>query len=80
MSITGESDGPPCKVGVAATDIATGLYAHGAILAALLSRHKTGKGTWIDCNLFDSQVSAAHRAPYNVPGSNHETMFYRSQV
>ena len=55
---TGEPDGPPCKVGVAATDIATGLYAHGAIMAGLLSRAKTGKGVWIDCNLFESQVSA----------------------
>lgn len=53
---TGESGRPPCKVGVAATDIATGLYAHGAIMAALISREKTGQGVWIDCNLFESQV------------------------
>ena len=53
---TGESDGPPCKVGVASTDIATGLYAHGAIMAGLLSRQRTGQGLWIDCSLFDSQV------------------------
>ncbi len=38
------------------TDISTGLYAHGAIMAALISRQKTGKGVWIDCNLFESQV------------------------
>ena len=55
-SSTGEPGRQPCKVGVAATDIATGLYAHGAIMAALLSREKTGKGIWIDCNLFESQV------------------------
>ncbi|KAF8644545.1 hypothetical protein AX16_008419 [Volvariella volvacea WC 439] len=59
MHITGEPDGSPCKVGVAATDIATGLYAHGAIMAALLSRQKTGKGVWIDCNLFETQVSVS---------------------
>ena len=53
---TGEPGRQPCKVGVAATDIATGLYAHGAIMAALLSRAKTGRGVWIDCNLFESQV------------------------
>ena len=53
---TGEPDGPPCKVGVAATDVATGLYTHGAIMAALISRQQTGKGVWIDCNLFESQV------------------------
>ncbi|KAG6837605.1 hypothetical protein H0H93_006126 [Arthromyces matolae] len=44
MHITGEPDRPPSKVGVAATDVATGLYAHGAIMAALLSRQQTGKG------------------------------------
>ena len=53
---TGEPNGPPCKAGVAVTDIATGLYTHGAIMAALLSRQQTGKGVWIDCNLFESQV------------------------
>ncbi|KAI0801983.1 CAIB/BAIF family enzyme [Irpex lacteus] len=57
MHITGEPDGPPCKVGVAATDIATGLYTHGAIMAALISRQQTGKGVWIDCNLFESQLA-----------------------
>lgn len=57
MHITGEADRPPSKVGVAATDIATGLYAHGAIMAALLSRQQTGKGVWIDCNLFESQIA-----------------------
>ncbi|KAK7031383.1 CAIB/BAIF family enzyme [Favolaschia claudopus] len=57
MHITGEPDRPPSKVGVAATDIATGLYAHGAIMAALLSRQQTGKGVWIDCNLFETQIA-----------------------
>jgi len=57
MHITGESDRPPSKVGVAATDIATGLYAHGAVMAALISRQQTGEGVWIDCNLFDSQIA-----------------------
>ncbi|KIJ28293.1 hypothetical protein M422DRAFT_235663 [Sphaerobolus stellatus SS14] len=57
MHITGEPDRPPSKVGVAVTDIACGLYAHGAIMAALISRGKTGKGVWIDANLFDSQIA-----------------------
>lgn len=57
MHITGEPDRPPCKVGVAATDIATGLYAHGAIMAGLISRQQTGKGVWIDCNLFETQIA-----------------------
>jgi hypothetical protein len=58
---TGEPEGPPCKVGVAATDVATGLYAHGAIMAGLISRQQTGKGVWIDCNLFETQVGCAAR-------------------
>lgn len=58
MSITGPRNGPPCKVGVAVTDIATGLYAHGAILAALLERAATGKGQKIDCNLLSTQVAS----------------------
>ncbi|KAJ7432350.1 CAIB/BAIF family enzyme [Mycena latifolia] len=57
MHITGEPDRPPAKVGVAATDIATGLYAHGAVMAALLSRQQTGEGVWIDCNLFETQIA-----------------------
>ena len=54
---TGEPDWPPCKVGMAVMDIATGLYVHGAIMAGLISRERTGRGLWIDCNLLDSQVS-----------------------
>ena len=51
---TGEPDQPPCKVGVAATDIATGLYVYGAIMAGLISQECTGCGLWIACNLLDS--------------------------
>lgn len=57
MHITGERNGPPSKVGVAVTDVATGLYAHGAILAALLYRQRTGKGQKIECNLLSTQVA-----------------------
>ncbi|XP_022237764.1 succinate--hydroxymethylglutarate CoA-transferase-like isoform X3 [Limulus polyphemus] len=57
LHITGPPNGDPCKVGVAMTDLATGLYAHGAILAALLEREKTGRGQKIDCNLLSTQVS-----------------------
>ncbi|XP_062271368.1 LOW QUALITY PROTEIN: succinate--hydroxymethylglutarate CoA-transferase, partial [Scomber scombrus] len=51
------TDGEPVRPGVAMTDLATGLYAHGAVMAALLQRHKTGRGVYIDCNLLSSQVS-----------------------
>lgn len=57
MHITGPEDGEPCKVGVALTDLATGLYAHGAIMAALMERQKTGLGQKIECNLLSTQVA-----------------------
>lgn len=57
MHITGEPDRPPSKVGVAVTDLMTGLYAHGAVLAGLRSVQHTGKGVWIDCNLFETQLA-----------------------
>lgn len=53
MSITGEPDGQPQKVGVAVTDIATGLYGTIGILAAVEQRHRTGKGQHIDMSLLD---------------------------
>ncbi|KAF9537899.1 hypothetical protein EC957_007525 [Mortierella hygrophila] len=57
MYITGEERGPPVKVGVAVTDLTTGLYAHGGIMAALLARHRTGRGQHVDCSLLESQVA-----------------------
>jgi crotonobetainyl-CoA:carnitine CoA-transferase CaiB-like acyl-CoA transferase len=62
MSITGERDdlpgGGPQKLGVAFSDLMTGLYSSGAILAALEHRHKTGEGQYIDMALLDVQVAA----------------------
>ncbi|XP_012262574.2 succinate--hydroxymethylglutarate CoA-transferase [Athalia rosae] len=58
LHITGPKDGEPCKVGVAMVDIATGLYAHGAIMAALLQRVKNNKGQWIQCDLLSTQVAS----------------------
>ncbi|KAG9227288.1 hypothetical protein CCMSSC00406_0004173 [Pleurotus cornucopiae] len=72
MHITGEPDGPPCKVGVASTDIATGLYAHGAIMAALISRQRTGKGVWVDCSLFDTQLAGLANVASNYLIAGHE--------
>lgn len=57
MSITGPADGEPHKVGVAVTDVFTGLYASNAILAALLARGQTGRGQYIDMALFDCAVA-----------------------
>ncbi len=58
MSITGPSEGAPHKVGVALVDVITGLYAAGAILAALRHRDRTGEGQKIDISLFDAAVSS----------------------
>ena len=61
MSITGRPDtepgGGPMKVGVALTDVLTGLYAANAIQAALLWREKSGQGQYIDLALLDVQVA-----------------------
>ncbi|MFN8857371.1 MAG: CaiB/BaiF CoA transferase family protein [Planctomycetaceae bacterium] len=57
MSITGEPDGPPTKLGVAIADITAGLFASQAILAALVGRARTGLGEQIDIALFDSTVA-----------------------
>ena len=57
MSITGEADGAPMKVGVAVADLAAGLYASNAILAGLLHARATGQGQHIDIALFDVQAA-----------------------
>jgi glutaryl-CoA transferase len=57
MSITGEADGPPMKVGVAIVDVMCGMYAAVAILAALRHRDMTGEGQFIDLALLDTEVS-----------------------
>lgn len=57
MSVTGAADGQPQKVGVAVTDIFTGIYASTAILAALHQRGTTGRGQHIDMALMDVAVA-----------------------
>lgn len=62
MSITGQKDSEPGagpqKVGVALTDILTGLYSTVGILAALAHRERSGKGQWLDMALLDVQVAS----------------------
>ncbi|XP_064146259.1 succinate--hydroxymethylglutarate CoA-transferase isoform X3 [Loxodonta africana] len=53
-----KTDGDPVHPGVARTDLATGLYAYGAIMAGLIQRYKTGKGLFVECNLLSSQAKA----------------------
>lgn len=57
MSITGERDGPPAKVGIPITDLAAANHAVTAILAAYIHRLKTGEGQFIDVALYDGMIS-----------------------
>ena len=74
MSITGEPDdvpgGGPMKVGVAVTDLFTGLYSAIGILAAVNARNLTGVGQHLDVSLFDTQVAmlANQASNYLVSG------------
>ncbi|MDY0395784.1 CaiB/BaiF CoA transferase family protein [Virgibacillus halophilus] len=58
MSITGEKDGEPQKLGIAITDVLTGLYACVGIQSALLERQQSGKGQRLDLSLYDTAVSS----------------------
>lgn len=70
MSLTGAPEGEPMKVGVALTDIFTGMYAAVAVLAALSHRDRTGQGQYVDLALLDVQVAvlANQAANYLVGG------------
>jgi crotonobetainyl-CoA:carnitine CoA-transferase CaiB-like acyl-CoA transferase len=74
MSVTGEADGPPVKVGVAVNDVMSGLYAAVGILSALRHRDRTGQGQHIDIALLDAQVGWLYNVGLNyllsgkVPG------------
>jgi crotonobetainyl-CoA:carnitine CoA-transferase CaiB-like acyl-CoA transferase len=64
MSITGEPNRPPVRIGIAIVDMSAGMYAAMEILAALLMRQRTGKGQYVETTLLDSAASwmsyAAH--------------------
>jgi crotonobetainyl-CoA:carnitine CoA-transferase CaiB-like acyl-CoA transferase len=57
MSVTGPEDGEPYRAGIAIADLAAGMFAASAILAALYARRGTGEGHRIDISLLDSQVA-----------------------
>ena len=69
MSVTGEPTTQPQKVGVAVTDIYTGIYASTGILAALHQRDKTGKGQMVDMALFDVAVATMANQAMNFLAS-----------
>lgn len=57
MSVTGEADGPPVRVGVSSADLVAGMWAVIGILAALRERDRSGQGQWVDISLLDGSVS-----------------------
>ena len=59
MSVTGEADGAPVKVGVSVADLTAGLYATIATLAALRARERDGVGQFVDISMLESAVSLA---------------------
>lgn len=54
MSITGDADGPPYRLGVAIADIVSGLFAAQGVLAALVHRERTGRGQVVDIGMLDA--------------------------
>ncbi len=72
MSLTGEADGDPMKMGVSISDLSCGLYSTIAIQSALLMRARTGKGQHIDMSLLDCSVSllANQAMSYFATGEN----------
>ena len=57
MSLTGEPDGAPAKVGLPVADLNAGTWAIIAVLMALQARHTTGRGQYLDVSLLDSQLA-----------------------
>ncbi len=76
MSITGEPDREPMKVGVAVADLFAGQNAVIAILAALQARTQTGRGQHLDISLFDSQVGMLANVASNYLISGNLPMRY----
>ncbi len=62
MSVTGFPGGPPVKPGAPFGDLSAALYAFGAVCAALVDRHRTGRGARIDIAMFDCLVSLVEGA------------------
>jgi crotonobetainyl-CoA:carnitine CoA-transferase CaiB-like acyl-CoA transferase len=83
MSITGTSDGPPVRLGVAVADIVSGMFAFQGLLLALIARATSGLGQHVDVSLLDSVVAlltyqaGRHFATGEVPtrtGNRHMTI------
>ncbi len=62
MSITGQEGGPPARVGVSIGDIASGLFAAFAVMAAIEGRHQSGQGAFVDVSMMDCQLALMENA------------------
>jgi crotonobetainyl-CoA:carnitine CoA-transferase CaiB-like acyl-CoA transferase len=76
MSITGEEDGPPMKIGVALADVLTAHYAFGAICAALRGRERTGEGSSLEVSLFGATIASLVNVAQNVLVTDREAGRY----
>ncbi len=79
MWITGERGGEPVKVGVAITDVVTGVHASGSIVASLFWRERSGRGQYIDVSLLDAQVSCLANIASNYLVSGQEAQRWGTQ-
>lgn len=72
MSLSGEPDGRPMRCGTSISDVVSGLYAFGAMAAALYDREKTGNGQFIDVAMLDATFSCLENAVINtcITGKN----------
>lgn len=83
MSITGDRDGPAYRLGVAIADITSGMFAAYGVAMALLARHRTGRGQFVDVGMLDSVAAlltyqagiyfATNQAPIRL-GNRHPTI------
>ena len=62
MSVTGHPDAPPTRVGSSVGDITAGLFGSSGILAAVIDRERTGRGTMVDVGMLDCQVAILENA------------------
>lgn len=76
MSITGDPDGDPMKVGVALSDVLTAHYAFGAITSALYRREQTGEGAALEISLFSATVASLVNVAQNVLLTRKEAQRY----
>src|SRR3546814_15782595 len=83
MSLTGEPEGAPMKIGVPVADLMAGMYAAVAILAAVRHQQLTGEGPFIDIGMLDPNVGWLANPGMNYtptgpnqlrPGNHHPTL------